>query len=163
MEIFFEYIDSFVGKWKIRANENGVIALDYLGHISTKNIYPNQHTQRAKTQLIQYFSKERTDFDLELDFEGATDFYQSVWHKVAAIPYGKTKSYLDVAKAINNPKAVRAVGMANGKNPIPIIIPCHRVIASSGKLQGYAHGLSMKKALLTLENPKRYPEQLSLF
>ena len=86
-----------------------------------------------------------------------------VWNQVADIPYGKTISYLDIARAIDNPKSVRAVGMANGKNPIPIIIPCHRVIGSNGNLTGYALGLNIKSKLLALENPKAFAPQGTLF
>jgi methylated-DNA-[protein]-cysteine S-methyltransferase len=104
----------------------------------------------AQKQLGEYFSGKRKKFDLPVDIIG-TDFQIQVWKELAQIPYGKTVSYSNIAKKIKNPKAVRAVGSANGKNPLCIIVPCHRVIASTGKLGGYAGGLQLKKALLELE------------
>ena len=102
------------------------------------------------TQLDEYFHGERRDFSLDLEPEG-TIFQKSVWHELLNIPYGQTVSYLDVAKAINNEKAIRAVGAANGQNPIAIIIPCHRVIGNDGKLTGYGGGLWRKEFLLQHE------------
>lgn len=103
-------------------------------------------------QLLEYLAGERREFAVDLDLR-ATDFQRSVYKVVAAIGYGDTLSYSDVADAIEKPKAVRAVGAANGANPIPLIIPCHRVIARGGALQGYAGGLDMKAKLLTMELP----------
>lgn len=102
-------------------------------------------------QLEEYFAGKRTDFDLPFDIEG-TAFQKQVWKALSKIPYGKTVSYSDIAKKINNPKAVRAVGSANGKNPLCIIIPCHRVIAADGTLGGYSSGLHIKTKLLALES-----------
>ncbi len=104
----------------------------------------------AARQLDEYFTGQRRDFDLPLEPRG-TPFQRRVWREVMAIPYGKTRSYKDVAVNIDNPKAVRAIGLANGRNPIAIIIPCHRVIGSSGKLTGYGGGLEVKQFLLDLE------------
>ena len=109
---------------------------------------PFRETMR---QLREYFAGRLTTFDLPLAPEG-TDFQQRVWRAVAAIPYGETRSYLDVACAINRKHAVRAVGAANGQNPLPIVIPCHRVIGSDGRLTGYGGGLPLKKRLLALEH-----------
>lgn len=105
----------------------------------------------AQQQLSEYFTGTRQQFDLPLDFEG-TSFQKQVWQALLAIPYGETRSYKQIAEQLGNPKAVRAVGAANGKNPISIIAPCHRVIGSSGKLVGFAGGLDNKKVLLNLEN-----------
>lgn len=105
---------------------------------------------RALHQLKRYFDGELTHFDLPLAAKG-TDFQQQVWHTLTTIPYGATWSYQDIANAIGNPKAVRAVGLANGKNPISIIVPCHRVIGKNGKLTGYAGGVECKQGLLKLE------------
>ena len=99
---------------------------------------------QAKMQLLEYFNGERDVFDLALSPKG-TEFQNKVWKQLQKIPFGKTKSYGDIASKINNPKAMRAVGMANRNNPIPIIIPCHRVIGSNGKLTGFAGGLDLKK------------------
>lgn len=106
-------------------------------------------------QFDEYFAGKRQTFNLPLSAKG-TDFQQTVWKQLQEIPYGQTISYSQLAKAIHHPKACRAVGSANGKNPIPIIIPCHRVIASNGGLGGYASGLEIKKQLLALEK-KQHP------
>ena len=105
---------------------------------------------RAQRQLEEYFRGERTRFDLPLQPKG-TPFQLAVWRALTEIPYGETASYGDVARAVGRPKAFRAVGMANHCNPIPIIVPCHRVIGSDGRLTGYAGGLEIKRALLELE------------
>jgi O-6-methylguanine DNA methyltransferase len=104
----------------------------------------------AARQLDEYFSGRRRQFDLPLDLEG-TEFQQRVWRSVSAIPYGQTRSYAQIAATIGSPKAVRAVGAANGANPVAIIVPCHRVIASGGGLGGYGGGLELKRRLLALE------------
>jgi methylated-DNA-[protein]-cysteine S-methyltransferase len=105
---------------------------------------------RAKEQLIEYFDGTRRQFELELDPEG-TPFQKKVWHRLVQVPFGTTKSYRDIALELGSVLATRAVGPANGKNPIPIIIPCHRIIGSDGKLVGYAGGLERKKWLLLHE------------
>jgi len=104
----------------------------------------------AATQLREYFAGKRRDFDLPLAPNG-TVFQQRVWQALRAIPYGTLRSYGDVARAIGQPLAVRAVGQANGRNPLPIVIPCHRVIASDGSIGGYSGGLTVKHQLLALE------------
>ncbi len=104
----------------------------------------------TKKQIDEYLQKQREEFDIPLLFVG-TDFQKQVWNELLNIPYGKTASYLDIAKGINNPKAVRAVASANGANAIAIVVPCHRVIESNGGLGGYGGGLSIKKRLLRLE------------
>jgi methylated-DNA-[protein]-cysteine S-methyltransferase len=114
-------------------------------------------------QLNEYFDGKRSTFRLKLDLEDAPSFYRDVWNVVRMIPYGKTRSYSDIAQILDAPKAVRAVGQANGKNPIPIIIPCHRVLGKNGNLTGYAYGLTIKRRLLQLENPVKYAEQGVLF
>ncbi|RON49291.1 cysteine methyltransferase [Pseudomonas frederiksbergensis] len=105
---------------------------------------------RTVQQLQEYFAGTRNRFDLELDFAG-TDFQKKVWQALLTIPFGETRSYSEIAQQIGNPSAVRAVGAANGKNPISIVAPCHRVIGASGKLTGFAGGLEAKERLLTLE------------
>ncbi|WP_095168966.1 methylated-DNA--[protein]-cysteine S-methyltransferase [Pseudomonas sp. Irchel 3H3] len=106
--------------------------------------------QETERQLQQYFAGEREHFDLQLDFVG-TEFQQKVWQALLTIPFGETRSYSQIAQQIGNPKAVRAVGAANGKNPISIVTPCHRVIGASGSLTGFAGGLEAKQYLLGLE------------
>lgn len=113
----------------------------------------DQILTQLKRQMQKYFLGELTQFDLPLDPEG-TDFQKKVWRQLSLIPYGKTISYLQLAKNIGNVKASRAVGSANGKNPLWVVVPCHRVITSSGTLGGYAGGLHMKSFLLDLENAR---------
>lgn len=105
----------------------------------------------VERQLSEFFKGTRTRFELELDMQG-TEFQKKVWRALTKIPYGKTASYLDIAHKIGQPTASRAVGMANGKNPISIIVPCHRVIGTNGKLTGYAGGVESKQVLLELES-----------
>ncbi len=109
--------------------------------------------RKAAAQLKEYFEGQRTKFDLPLSMQG-TEFQKTVWKALQTIAPGKTCSYADIALQIGSPKAVRAVGLANKRNPIPIIVPCHRVVGKDGSLTGYAGGLSMKQYLLELE--KRY-------
>ena len=101
-------------------------------------------------QLQEYFEGKRKDFDIPMEAKG-TEFQKSVWDQLLKVPYGETCSYGEIAKRIGNPKASRAIGMANNRNPISIIIPCHRVIGASGKLVGYGGGLDIKERLLKLE------------
>lgn len=108
-------------------------------------------------QLEQYFRGERSSFAGELDLQG-TDFQKKVWTALCTIPYGETASYKDIAEVIQSPKAVRAVGGANNKNPIPVLIPCHRIIGANGDLVGYGGGLDVKVKLLELERPTAHPE-----
>lgn len=113
-------------------------------------IYKEQPFNAARQQLTEYFDGTRKDFDLPLRLTG-TEFQLLVLEELRRIPYGETTSYGDIAQRIGNPKAVRAVGAANGRNPLPIIVPCHRVIGSSGDLTGFGGGLDTKEALLRLE------------
>lgn len=121
-----------------------------------------QVLQQTIAQLQEYFSGSRKQFELPLQPEG-TDFQQKVWEQLNSIPFGKTASYLDVAKAVSGEKAIRAVGAANGKNPICLIVPCHRVIGSDGSLTGYAGGLWRKEWLLQHEGIRQPARQLALF
>jgi methylated-DNA-[protein]-cysteine S-methyltransferase len=105
---------------------------------------------QAADELLAYFAGILRVFSVPLDMQG-TDFQLSVWNQLLKIPYGETRSYAHVAEAVGRPKAVRAVGAANGSNPVAIVVPCHRVIGSSGKLTGYGGGLPLKKRLLELE------------
>ncbi len=107
-------------------------------------------TDEVNRQLKEYFDGKRKEFDFPYEMNG-TAFQKSVWEALCAIPYGETRSYKDIAVAVGNAKASRAVGMANNKNPIAIAVPCHRVIGANGKMVGYASGLDMKEALLRLE------------
>ena len=123
--------------------------------ISTHRVYEgvSQETaliKEAHRQLSEYLKGERKMFDLPLQMKG-TDFQQRVWNALLEIPYGETRSYKQIAEAIGNPKAVRAVGMANNRNPLLIVVPCHRVIGADGKLVGYGAGIEKKEFLLRLE------------
>jgi methylated-DNA-[protein]-cysteine S-methyltransferase len=116
----------------------------------------NPLLMEAARQLRAYFAGALREFSLPLDLQG-TDFQKRVWRQVAAIPYGETRSYLQISTALGSPRAVRAVGAANGANPVPIVVPCHRVIGASGKLVGYGGGLAMKRRLLELEGARALP------
>ena len=113
---------------------------------------PNREAIR---QVLEYLEGKRSDFDLPLDLRGTT-FQRTVWKALCEIPYGATRTYADVARAVGNPNAVRAVGTANGANPIPLVVPCHRVVASGGKLGGYGGGLDLKRRLLAMEQSLRH-------
>jgi len=117
---------------------------------------PNREAIR---QLLEYLEGKRTGFDLPLDLRG-TEFQRAVWDALLAIPYGETRSYLDVARAVGNPEAVRAVGMANGANPVPLVVPCHRVIQSGGRIGGYGGGLDLKRRLLAMEQSLQHQGSL---
>ncbi|RRS07961.1 methylated-DNA--[protein]-cysteine S-methyltransferase [Pseudoalteromonas sp. J010] len=138
-----------VGEWIIQASDKG---LSYVGFFpKTRYEYgENQHSTMAKCQLREYFAGKRKQFDVSLDVAG-TDFQKQVWHVLAKVPFGTTYSYGWIAKQLANPNAVRAVGAANGKNPISIIVPCHRIIGANGKLTGYAGGIEAKRWLLQHE------------
>jgi methylated-DNA-[protein]-cysteine S-methyltransferase len=115
----------------------------------------NRHPVLLETerQLREYFAGKRKRFDVKMDFAG-TEFQRKVWQALLAIPFGETRSYGDIARQVGNPAAVRAVGAANGRNPISIIAPCHRVVGSTGKLTGFAGGLAVKAQLLALEGAR---------
>ncbi|MEI5905919.1 methylated-DNA--[protein]-cysteine S-methyltransferase [Bacillus spongiae] len=143
-------MESPLGEITIAAKGDKLIFITY-GEISGKNTQSNV-LLAAKKQLEEYFEQKRTSFDLPLSIEG-TSFQKKVWEALRSIPYGETCSYQDVAIKMDNPKAVRAVGQANRKNPFPIIVPCHRVIGKNKKLIGYAGNQTDKQQyLLSLEN-----------
>jgi methylated-DNA-[protein]-cysteine S-methyltransferase len=145
-----------LGDLLLAATEEGLCGLwfDDQKHMPDMQGWPagrNAVIDRAQQQMAQYFAKQRTVFDLPLDLRVGTPFQQSVWHALLAIASGQHSSYGSIAQRIGNPKAVRAVGAAVGRNPISVIVPCHRVLGSSGALTGYAGGLHRKTALLQLE------------
>jgi methylated-DNA-[protein]-cysteine S-methyltransferase len=152
------FIESPLGITKIVGDENGISIISVLteGKISTK--IPKL-LQEAVTQLNEYFAGNRNEFNLKINPSG-TDFQQKVWQELVNIPFGRTISYLDLSKKLGNVKAIRVVATANGKNPLWIVIPCHRVIGTDGSLTGYAGGLWRKKWLLELESTSK---QQSLF
>jgi methylated-DNA-[protein]-cysteine S-methyltransferase len=149
-------LKSPVGELLIAENSSGVLAI----HFNKKEKPPANHSSwkcvnRLKTEIVkqleEYFRGERFEFKVPLAPHGTT-FQMRVWDGLQEIPYGETISYLDLAKRIGTPEAVRAVGAANGANPLPIVIPCHRVIGHNGKLVGYGGGLEIKKYLLSMES-----------
>ena len=152
------YINTPLGIAKIVGNSDGVsvISVGYEEKIST--VIPFE-LQNAVSQLNDYFEGKRTAFDFRLNPHG-TEFQQKVWLALLEIPFGKTVSYLELSKKLGDVKAIRAVASANGKNPLWIVVPCHRVIGTDGSLTGYAGGLWRKKWLLEHENPTT---QQSLF
>jgi len=145
------YIKTPLGIASITGDENGisVISISDEGQISTTIPVP---LQEAVFQLNNYFEGNRTNFTFKLNPSG-TEFQQKIWKGLLEIPFGKTCSYLELSKKLGDVKAIRAVASANGKNPLWIVIPCHRVIGTDGSLTGYAGGLWRKKWLLELENP----------
>lgn len=158
-----EIMDTPLGKWCITAENGMITALEYLREDAKaeedkkSGQYGKAGNSRdeyvlceAKRQLAQYFSGTRREFQLPLNPKG-TPFYRRVYEELQKIPYGQTATYGEIAAAVGNPKASRAVGGANHNNPIPIIIPCHRVIGASGALTGYGLGLDIKEYLLKLE------------
>ena len=163
-------IDSPVGKL-ILVSDGGFLKGIYFFNEKHNAIIPSNSIEKndenifieTTAQLQQYFEGKLRVFDIPVKFDG-TDFQKSVWNELLNIPYGETVSYLDIAKKINNPGAVRAVGQTNGRNPLSIVYPCHRVIGSNGRLTGYGGGIQNKKWLL--EHEIRYSKkntQLCLF
>jgi len=152
------FIKTPLGIAQISGDENGISIISILteGEITLK--IP-KNLKEAAQQLQEYFDGKRTQFTFKLHPNG-TDFQQKVWQALLEIPYGKTCSYMDLSKKLGDVKAIRAVASANGKNPLWIVVPCHRVIGTDGSLTGYAGGLWRKKWLLEHENPST---QQSLF
>ena len=135
------------------AEDDGRIVGVFFGHNKKIQERETPLIKKAAKQLTEYFAGRRTTFDLPLEFRG-TDFQKKVWEALMTIPYGETSTYGEIAKKIKNPNAARAVGMANNRNPIVIICPCHRVIGSDGSLTGYGGGLPNKEYLLRLEGAR---------
>jgi O-6-methylguanine DNA methyltransferase len=161
-------IDSIVGPLFLAASSKGLVALEFDARSpGQQTIRPNPRDLRQEAnglafressdemrvyvrELKEYFAAKRREFSFPLDLRG-TDFQIACWRALLAIPYGETRSYADIARAVGKPKAFRAAGMANNRNPIAIVVPCHRVIASDGTLCGYGGGLDVKRKLLELE------------
>lgn len=148
-ELHYGYMSTSLGLVEVCASDQGIRSIHFRDQ-PLHNESTNRHIEMALSQLSSYFEGEIQQFDLCLDAQG-TEFQKQVWHQLYQIPYGHTCSYSDIAKKLNNDKAVRAVGAANGKNPISIVVPCHRVIGANGTLTGYAGGLERKAWLLRLE------------
>lgn len=157
MQLSYQYLDSPVGQLQLVANETALVAVlwenekpDRVRLASLVEDHKHPILLKTAKQLNEYFAGKRQIFDLPLDFSG-TEFQQKVWQALLTIPFGETRSYKQIAEQIGNVKAVRAVGAANGKNPISIIAPCHRVVGTNDKLVGFAGGLENKDILLKIE------------
>ena len=157
MSLFYKFMNSPVGQLKLVASEKGLVAIlwqnDKPTRVPLSDLVedPSQPIlTKTEQQLQEYFAGKRKAFNLPLDMRG-TPFQKNVWEALLAIPFGQTRSYGELAKQLGAPSASRAVGAANGRNPISIVVPCHRVIGSSGKLTGFAGGLETKARLLGLE------------
>ena len=149
--IYYSRIKSPAGPLLLAASNQGLLALEFgRGKPRAGWVESEERIAPFARQLAEYFAGQRREFDLPLDLRG-TDFQKRCWRELLKIPYGETRSYADIARAIGNPLAVRAVGLANGQNPIAIIVPCHRVIGSDGSLTGYGGGIETKRRLLELE------------
>lgn len=150
-------IDSPVGDICLTASDRGLVSLEFFSSrkINRLGIHEpseaNPILQRAEKQLAEYFAGKRKNFDLRLDLQG-TIFQLKAWQELQKIPYGQTISYGEQAKRVGDVKKARAVGMANGRNPVAIIVPCHRVIGANGSLTGFSSGLPIKEFLLKLES-----------
>lgn len=162
--MFFEfdkvaYYKTPIGTARIVGDDSGIVSVSVVdGEQQSSDVIP-EPLQECVRQLDEYFKKERKVFSLKLNPEG-TDFQKTVWNELQRIPFGEKRSYMQQAENMGDPKAIRAVANANAKNPLWIIIPCHRIIGSDGSLTGYAGGLWRKRWLLEHENP---PLQQSLF
>jgi len=157
MTAVYKKMKSPVGELTLIATSKGLAAIlwenDDPARVRVKAMTEDKNNPvlcKTEQQLAAYFIGARKTFALDLDFDG-TDFQKKVWNALLAIPFGETRTYAEIARQIGKPKAVRAVGAANGRNPISIIAPCHRVIGSNGKLTGFAGGLKAKETLLRLE------------
>lgn len=157
------HLQSPFGFFEIIASEKGISNIQRIADLGVTTCPKVELLQTASEQLQEYFEGKRQQFDLSLDWSGQSEFYQQVWTALLKVPYGKTSSYSAIANAIDQPKAVRAIGLANKYNPIAIVVPCHRIIAKNGHLQGYFYGLDIKRQLLALENPMSFAPQTSLF
>ena len=158
MQLYNKKMQTPVGQLTLVAHDQALVAVlwendDPKRVKLSESFEQNEHPllKEVEKQLIEYFAGQRTQFTIPLDFQG-TAFQKSVWSALLRIPFGETRSYKQIAESIGNVKAVRAVGAANGKNPISIIAPCHRVIGANGKLVGFAGGLKNKDILLNLES-----------
>ncbi len=157
------YLHTPIGWFVIKASHLGISQVQMVDQPGDESPNLPAHAIECKKQLKEYFERKRSTFDVPLDFENATEFYQQVWQALLEIPYGHTSNYSSIADKLGDVNKVRAVGQANRNNPIAIIVPCHRVIAKNGDLQGYFYGLDVKRKLLEIENPMSFAEQGSLF
>ena len=158
--IYYIEHDSPLGPLLLAATARGLCGIyfaehkHFKGHQDWRHDASNACLLQTARQLDEYFAHRRTRFDLPLDMDGGTEFQRTVWQELTTIPFGCSASYAALAQRIGKPRAVRSVGAANGRNPLSIVVPCHRVIGASGALTGYAGGLERKAYLLALEGLK---------
>lgn len=167
LDVAYTAVDTPIGSLLLAATERGLVRVAFesegqeqvlselAARISPRIVRAPSRLDEAARQIAEYFDKERTRFDLELDFALSTGFREKVQRQLGRIGYGQTESYKDVARLVGNPQAVRAVGSACATNPLPVVIPCHRVLRADGGLGGYSGGLAAKTALLSLEGAAR--------
>lgn len=148
-DLIFAYVESPIGLVEIGCSETGVAALNFVDAVRHP-IALSSHLTAVSEQISAYFAGTLTTFDLPLDLRG-TEFQRRVWAQLLTVPYGQTATYLEIALALENAQSVRAVGAANGQNPVALVVPCHRIIGSDGKLIGYGGGLWRKEWLLRHE------------
>ncbi len=159
---FYAYLDTPMGLLEIMCSEKGLRSVKKVEK-QENGRSKNELAEKTKQQLLEYFDGKRENFDVPLDWTGASAFYRKVWEQLLRIPYGHTTTYKRIAETLGDKNAVRAVGLANRNNPIAVIVPCHRVVAKNGDLQGYFYGLDTKRMLLELENPLSFARQGELF
>jgi methylated-DNA-[protein]-cysteine S-methyltransferase len=151
-DLVHHYFSTVVGPLELRVSDQGVRSISFIPRpTSPVTSEGNTIAKKLIKELDSYFAKTLKQFTVPLDPETGTEFQRRVWHELTRIPYGETRSYGEVAKAMGKPRAARAVGLANKKNCIPILIPCHRVIRAHGAIGGYNSGVHIKKKLLDLE------------
>lgn len=148
--IYCNFYDTPIGRIGIYADEKALLKLVFNFDAANVSFEETPLIKKAYSQLCEYFEGKRKTFDLPLSLQG-TVFKKKVWQALLTIPYGQTRSYKQIAAGIGNDKAARAVGMANNKNPLPVLIPCHRVIGADGSMVGFGGGLNIKEKLLELE------------
>jgi methylated-DNA-[protein]-cysteine S-methyltransferase len=154
-ELFYDYLNTSLGEMELCCDASGLVSFEFIEHpgrvYTKKHISENEILTEAKKQTLAYFAGELKQFDLPLSVNG-TEFRIKVWTELCKIDFGKTITYIELAKRLGDEKCIRAAASANGKNPLAIIIPCHRVIGKNGSLVGYAGGMSRKKWLLEHES-----------
>jgi methylated-DNA-[protein]-cysteine S-methyltransferase len=149
-EVFYDYYKSPIGYIELVSSETSILRCNFVEKMDTPSKNMPSILRDATKQIDRYFDSKLQDFDLKLELMGTT-FQEKVWNELLKIPFGKTITYKEIAEGIGNKNAIRAVGSANGKNPISIIIPCHRVLGSKGDLRGYGGGIEKKKWLIAFE------------
>ncbi len=154
-QVYYRYVDTPIGRLMLAGTDRGLMRIEFEKAKTTFGPRPEwrettTELSEAARQLTDYFNGDRREFDLSLDAAG-TEFQHETWAALRRIPFGETATYAEIANSIGRPKAVRAVGSANARNPLPIVVPCHRVIGSDGSLTGFAAGTDVKRVLLGIE------------